>query len=94
MAVDENPMYELILTEVRALREEVNTSIRETGERLATLDAGMYDLRGNGQPGRVSRLEKTVEELSQWKNWVLGIAAGISAVASTLVCIFIEFIKH
>jgi len=72
----------LILSEVQSLRSDYNTNARETGERLAALEVGMYDLRGNGQPGRITLLELAVEKLQQWRWWVIGAAAGVSGVVT------------
>jgi hypothetical protein len=47
---------DLILDELRLLRESFNSFARETGERVATLENDVHGLVGNGQPGRVSAL--------------------------------------
>ena len=74
----------LILTEVQALRTEVSANAVATGERLAKLEAQMYSLCGNGQPGRISLLESAVSKLQQWRWWVVGATAGISGVVSVI----------
>lgn len=58
---------EIILAEIRAVRDEVhdfrtevNAWRQETGERLATLEANAKDISGNGQPGRMSKVEAKV----------------------------------
>lgn len=43
----------------------------------------MTDLIGNGQPGRIARLEKAVEILKRFRWMVLGYASAISFVIST-----------
>ncbi|MDE1155558.1 MAG: hypothetical protein PW735_07470 [Acidobacteriaceae bacterium] len=42
----------------------------------------MYDLRGNGQPGRVSRLESSVHELDRWKYKLMGYSSGLAVCIS------------
>jgi hypothetical protein len=84
---------DLILDEVRALRADVNDirdDFRKYGERTATLEAQLYPLIGNGTPGRVTRLERAVEKLTQWRWWVIGAAAGSSGVISILAWVISE----
>ncbi len=47
---------ELIPEELRAPRSDYNDHARETGERLSKLEAQVYSLVGNRQPGRISSL--------------------------------------
>ena len=81
---------ELILAELRELRADYNTHARETGERLAALEVGMYDLRENGQPGRITLLERAVEALQAGWWRAVGIATGVSGPVSILAWI----LKH
>jgi len=81
---------DLILDELRSLRSDFNDYARDTGERVATLEAQLYPLIGNGSPGRVSRLETAVEKLSSWRWWVVGAAAGGSGVVSVLAWVVVE----
>ncbi|MDE1161931.1 MAG: hypothetical protein PW792_08285 [Acidobacteriaceae bacterium] len=74
----------LILSELRDLREELNQFTRSSEGRLATLETGMYDLRGNGQPGRVTKLEHNVHELDRWKYKLVGYSSGIAACVSVI----------
>lgn len=62
----------LILVELQSLREDFNGYARQTGERLSTLESQMCSLCGNGQPGRIAKLEKDVDMLTGWRWWVLG----------------------
>jgi hypothetical protein len=75
---------EIILGELRALRSDFNSYARDTGERVSVLETDMHTLVGNGNPGRVSLLEAAVSKLSQWRWWLVGVAAGSSGVVSIL----------
>ena len=77
---------DLILEEIKGLRDDTKAN----GERLARLETQMYGLMGNGQPGRISLLEQSVDSLSRWRWWVVGAAAGCTAVISVLAWI-VEF---
>lgn len=39
-------------------------------ESLARLETHMENLVGNGQPGRVTKLEEKVDSLSKWR-WII-----------------------
>jgi hypothetical protein len=84
---------ELILDEVRALRADFNNYARETGERVATLESHVHGLVGNGQPGRMALLEAAVEKLSQWRWWLVGVAAGSTSVVGVLAWVVTEMKK-
>ena len=84
---------DLILDELRSLRTDFNSYSRDTGERIATLETQIYPLIGNGSPGRVSRLETSVEKLSSWRWWVVGAAAGGSGVVSVIAWVAVELRK-
>ena len=60
---------DLILAEMQLLRADFNTFARVTGERVSSLETDMHDLKGNGQPGRVGLLERSVTKLSQRMWW-------------------------
>ncbi len=63
---------DLILGELRALRTDFNVFARDTGERVSCLETDMHCLMGNGQPGRVSVLERSVEKLAQARWYLVG----------------------
>jgi hypothetical protein len=67
---------ELILGELRALRSDFTSYARETAERVSALETDVHALIGNGQPGRVALLERSVERLVQFRWWAAGLAAG------------------
>ena len=75
----------LILSELQALRNDFNTNARETGERLSALEVGMKSLIGNGQPGRITLLEKSVDKLKEFKWRTVGMAAGVGCIVSFLI---------
>lgn len=75
---------ELILAEVRELQRSVNENIRVTGERLSALETSMRALIGNGNPGRITLLERAVTRLQEWRWKMLGIYMGASAVVSVI----------
>jgi hypothetical protein len=75
---------DIILEELRALRGDFNSFAREHGERVSVLETGLSGLLGNGQPGRVTTIERGLEALTRWRWWVVGAAAGSSAVISVL----------
>lgn len=52
---------------------------------LARLDENMESLVGNGQPGRVTKLEDKVEALQKERWYAGGVIAGGSAILGTVV---------
>ena len=85
-----DPTQELILDELRLLRNDFNTFARDTGERVATLESDVHGLVGNGQPGRVALLERAVDKLTQWRWWLVGAAAGGGGVISAVAWVIAE----
>lgn len=49
-------------------------------ESLARLETHMEGLVGNGQPGRVTKLEEKVDGLSKWRWMLIGGAIALSAI--------------
>jgi hypothetical protein len=64
----------------------------EVTNTLSRLEAHMESLVGNGQPGRISKLEDGVSELresqSRWKGIVTGISVVIAAIGALVHFIF------
>jgi hypothetical protein len=60
---------------------------------LATLKTEMKLLLGNGQPGRVARLESRVEQHERVVQRMNGVGA-LLGVVLTLVHLAIDFFKH
>lgn len=74
-------MLELIAAQQR----ELNSTFREFGERLASVETNVTILCGNGQPGRITILEQRVDDLRRWRWRVVGIATGVATVMSGIV---------
>jgi hypothetical protein len=81
---------DIILDELRALRSDFNSFARDTGERVSVLETDVHSLVGNGRPGRVDRLESSVQRLRQWRWYLLGAAAGGGGVISVLAWVVTE----
>jgi hypothetical protein len=75
---------ELILSEIRSLRERFDEFSISSENRISTLESQMYTVVGNGQPGRLTKVESDVKRLDRWKYWVLGSGAGISTVVAVV----------
>lgn len=54
-------------------------------DALARLDVKVTDLVGNGQPGRVSKLEDAVDSLNRWR-WI--IAGGVLTISALVHFVF------
>lgn len=50
-------------------------------ERVAVLESGMESLLGNGQPGRVAKIERDVAWLQKMMNRFVGVAIALNGVA-------------
>jgi hypothetical protein len=77
-------MNDQILTEIRELRKDFNTYARDMESRTAVLESEMHSLMGNGQPGRITLLERAVDRLNGWKWWLVGVAAGCSSLMGVI----------
>ena len=85
---------ELILEELRSFRSDINDWRQETTERLTKLETQVYPLIDNGQPGRVTLVERAVQKLREWRIWQIGVAAGVSGVVSVLAWVIAEVVKR
>jgi hypothetical protein len=72
-------------SEIRDIRSDYNEHARVTGERLATIEANLKSIIGNGQKGRLTLLEEAVEALNKWKWLCVGAASALSTVISFLI---------
>lgn len=85
---------EIILQELRELRADYNNHARDTGERLAKLEAQMKTgITGNGQPSRLKVLEDAVNRLQAWRWWLVGASAATSTIAICLAWAFVHLGK-
>ena len=87
-----DPVQELILTELRGFRGEMNglkddfnRFARDVEGRTSSLETDNHSLMGNGNPGRVRILEVAVGKLKNWRWYVVGMAVGGSAVITLII---------
>jgi hypothetical protein len=73
-------MNDQILTEIRELRKDFNKYALDMESRTTTLETEMHSLMGNGNPGRITLLERAVDKLNGFKWWLFGAAAGCSGL--------------
>lgn len=76
---------QLILAELRALRSDFQSFRNDAGERLAILETDNHAVMGNGQPGRITCLERSVDDLKQWRWRIAGISTAIGAALSVAI---------
>lgn len=88
------------IEDVVALFNKLDSIVKDMGEikqDIGTVKADIHSLAGNGQPGRVGKLEAEVKKLNEeshfWKGalWIVGLLAGSSlslqiwhAIAATI----------
>jgi hypothetical protein len=77
-------MNDQILTEIRELKNDFNKYALDMESRTTALETEMHSLMGNGQPGRITTIEKAVEKLNGWKWWLVGVAAGCSSLMGVI----------
>ena len=53
------------------------TKVTAVGEDVATLKNQVTSLVGNGQPGRIDKVEADVDSLKNAKNYAMGFGAGL-----------------
>jgi hypothetical protein len=90
---NDNDTLQLLLQELRALRDEqkdfrelVNLWHNDHTSRLSSLETQMKTgVTGNGTPSRVAVAEERIDGLLRYKYWLLGVTAGVSAIASLIV---------
>lgn len=67
------------------MSEELLTTIHEElmeqGKTLSSLNTKVESLVGNGQPGRIDKIETDVKDLQASKNQALGVASGFGFLA-------------
>jgi hypothetical protein len=97
----DNGTLQLLLQEFRGLRDELR-EFRDTvtswhndhTARLSSLETQMKTgVTGNGTPSRLAVAEDRIDGLVQYKYWLIGVAAGVSAIASLIVAFLVERFK-
>ena len=74
--------------DVRDLRGALDKQHLETENRLTKLEADSKDISGNGQPGRMSKVETAVAAMAVRFGWIAGAAAVGGGVVGLLGWIF------
>ncbi len=81
---------------VLAALDRVQSLERDISERLIRVEENLrllrQDLLGNGQPGRLSRLEFDLHQLRSESLRQRGILAGISFIISTAITLLSQFL--
>ena len=83
---------QVILAELREIRGEMQQNQIDVVQRLASLEAQMKSLLGNGQPGRIGALESAISAVNRFKYTVVGYAMGVAGLVSlgtTLLLIWV-----
>lgn len=62
-----------------------NQYARDTNGRISALETDNHALMGNGRPGRVSRLEESIDGLKQWRWKMAGVYTVVSAACSLVI---------
>ena len=78
---------QLLLQEIHALRERVESRFDEIAPAIARLETQMTTLVGNGKPGRVTVLEEEVEALKLKKSWLSGYVAFVVSATAILLAV-------
>jgi hypothetical protein len=90
MRNDMDDTQALILSEIKDLRTDLNTFARDMGERVTKVETKLYPLIDNGQPGRITHIERAVERIQRWRWQIVGMAAGVSGAVSVLAWVIVE----
>lgn len=76
---------------------DLHTRLSEQDKTLSSIDTNLTLLRkellGNGQPGRLTKVETKVEDLEAHKNRAIGYSAAIGGVITIVFALF-EYFKH
>lgn len=71
-----------------SLTEQQAAQLQEIAESNVRLETQMYSLVGNGQPGRIGKLESKLETHSKVLNRIIGALLFVSAVSGIAVAIY------
>lgn len=66
----------------------------EVIERLVRMETMLASIVGNGQPGRLGRVEQDVQQLWRFKNVAYGMILGISGLVSVAAELLYRVFKH
>lgn len=66
----------LSITE-RSTLDDIKEGVQFVRDKVIQHDTELHDILGNGQPGRLARLEETVNDLSNLRWKMVGIVIGI-----------------
>ena len=83
--------------EIQASLSEIFGQLRELNNKAADNAALMRTLVGNGQPGRIGKIEAKVEMLNDYRNKAIGYIAAISGLIAFLGVVAqaaIAYYKH
>lgn len=69
-------MSELVMTEIRAIRDAVNQGNVDTSERLTRIETLLAP--SPGQPNRLELIEGRLGHLETGRNWLMGAWAVVS----------------
>ena len=79
------PIYEVILDEVRSLRESSDAFQAEALQRITAIETKITPLFDNGQPGLLTKLGNRITRLEHWRAYLLGISAAVSTAVAYVV---------
>lgn len=86
-----NPETELILTKIDNLQSDFNNFARKCEGRFSALETDNYAVMGNGQPGRISKIEEDVSALQRIRFWLIGAVAGVSSIGPAIGWVILHF---
>ena len=83
---------------VLAALGRLQTIEQDIAERLTRVEENLHllrsDLMGNGQPGRLRRIEIDLDSLRSELQRQRGVIAGVSMVISSAIAILAQFFSH
>lgn len=72
----------LILDEIKDLRNDIKTFQINTESRISQCEVQLETILGNGQPGRLTKVENSLEKIHRFKYWFMGVASVIGGLVS------------
>lgn len=85
------PLFDLLLSEIRESRTElrgeiqaIRSELQRSNERVTAVEVGIRPLLPNGRPGKIAEMSDAIHQLEgKWK-WCVGACAGVGAMVSVL----------